>query len=125
MRRATDVTPVIVIIGARSITMKERPVDVVVVRDSELVPWHQRRSSSFLPQSADAHGEVMSTASLWGHRGSSDPSILPKFSGLKREVEAARRVRIFWALGAIPLMFAALAAAPTVFGIAFDVLAHT
>lgn len=47
-RTLVDVTPIIAIAGAKGMTVRERPHDVVVLREHELMRWLQRHPVTFL-----------------------------------------------------------------------------
>lgn len=105
---AVGVTPVLVFVGARRITIRERP-DVVVLRERELVRWLRKRAASI---SAEALGSVITAAadaSTW-HR---DPTFLPvdlaSFDELRTDVRRARGRRAAWALAGLAAVGAASA----------------
>lgn len=104
------VTPILVFVGARRITIRERPAGVVILRERELV-WWLRKRSAILP--ADALARVMTAAadaSTW-HR---DPTVLPvdlaSFGELRVDVRRARRRRVGWALAGLAAIGAAASA---------------
>ncbi len=92
-----DVYPAIVLVGARSVTIRERPVDVTVLRDTELVCWLTRRAVTLTADSRDRLAEMLTRPETWATTsGASSELDLPAFVALRREVGAARRVRILW-----------------------------
>lgn len=99
--RPVPVAAVIAIVGARSITVRERPDDVAVVSSSKLVPWLVRR-----PRVLSEHevGQVVGTAldaATWG-----DPAVpeadLVGFAALRESIESAARRRLGWVL--VPIL---------------------
>lgn len=92
-----EVHAAIVIVGARSITGREQPADVAVLRDTELVRWLRRRRAVV---DADTHARLAAT--LTRRETWVAPSVpagdvdLVAFAALRREVAAARRVRMLW-----------------------------
>jgi len=98
MRRAVPVTPVLVLVGIDSITVKERPTDVVVLRDTELVKWLKRRTTVLGPEAVEAARSVASEVTTWHteHDGSFDSTLFDRFEGLRREDSTARKRRILW-----------------------------
>lgn len=92
-----DVYPAIVLVGARSVTIRERPVDVAVLRDTELVRWLTRRAVTLTADARDRLAEVLTRPETWATiPGASSEVDLPAFAALRREVGAARRVRMLW-----------------------------
>jgi hypothetical protein len=92
-----DVTPVIAIIAARRLTIRERPERVVVLAARDLARWLQ---SQLTVLTADGVGELSRVAaapSTWGQ-----PDIaaadLSAFAELRTTVTAARNRRRSWAL---------------------------
>ena len=105
-----DVHAAIVLVGARSLTIREQPSDVAVLRDIELVRWLTRRKASL---DADVRGRLATAVArrqTWAttSEAASEPD-LPAFTALSREVAAARRLRLLWAT-ALLVGFVAVAA---------------
>lgn len=94
-----DAHPVIVLVGARSMTVRERPSDVTVLRDTELVRWLDRRTTAIDPDQRDRVAVAMTQRDHWTAGSVQAPEVdLPAFAALRREVDAARRVRATWAM---------------------------
>lgn len=92
-----DVYPAIVLVGARSVTIRERPVDVTVLRDTELVRWLTRRAVTLTADGRDRLAEMLTRPETWATTsGASSEPDLTAFAALRREVGAARRVRMPW-----------------------------
>ena len=99
-----DVTPVIALIGAKSITVEEQPAFVKIMDARGLVRWLRTR-----PQVLDA-GQVASLVvaarnpETWhsSPAGTADTRMLQqRFAALDREVRGARLVRLVWATVAV------------------------
>lgn len=92
-----DVYPAIVLVGARSVTFRERPVDVTVLRDNELVRWLTRRAVTLTADARDRLAEMLTRAETWATASGAAPKPdVTAFAALRREVGAARRVRMLW-----------------------------
>ncbi len=92
-----DVYPAIVLVGARSVTIRERPVDVTVLRDTELVRWLTRRAVTLTADARDRLAEMLTRPETWAtSSGTSPEPDLTAFAALRREVGVARRVRMLW-----------------------------
>jgi hypothetical protein len=93
-----DAHPAIILVRPRSITIRERPTDVAVLRDTELVRWLNR-----LPTTLDNEARGRITAAVtrresWdGGHGPAPEVDEAAFADLRREVTVARRVRVAWA----------------------------
>lgn len=91
------VRPVIVLVGVRSITVREQPADVAVLRDSELVRWLDRRPATLDAGVRDRVATAMGQRDHWAGSDVQAAGVdLPAFAELRREVGAARRVRVLW-----------------------------
>jgi hypothetical protein len=89
--------PVVAIVAARSITIRERPTDVTVLSSTQLVRWLQHRPRLL----TDDQAKLLMTATLdpatWG-AVELPPADLPAFAALRESVNSARRRRRTWAL---------------------------
>jgi hypothetical protein len=94
-----DTRPVIVLVGIRSITIRERPADVAVLRDTELVRWLNR-----CPTTLDADVRERLTIALgqrdhWAAPSVQAPEVdIQAFAALRHEVDSARRARALWVM---------------------------
>ncbi|WP_214465596.1 nuclease-related domain-containing protein [Microbacterium flavescens] len=94
-----DAHPAIVLVGIRSITIRERPADVAVLRHTEFVRWLNRRPAMLDPDVRDHLAETMARPEVWtAAAGEALQVNLPGFAALRREVRGARRVRVLWAM---------------------------
>jgi len=94
-----DTRPVIVLVGIRSITIRERPADVAVLRDTELVRWLNRRPTTLDADLRDRLTTALAQRDHWALPSVQAPEVdLPAFAALRREVVTARRARVLWVM---------------------------
>ncbi len=93
-----DVHAAIVLVGSRTITIREQPADVAILRDTEVVRWLSRRPATLDAALRDRLAAAMRRRQTWAATSgpTSEPDV-PAFATLRREVAAARRVRLMWA----------------------------
>lgn len=97
-RTGVDVHAAIVLVGARTIAIREQPADVAVLRETEVVRWLSRRPASLDADLRDRLAAAMTCRETWAATsGSTSESGVPAFTALRRDVTAARRVRLLWA----------------------------
>lgn len=73
-----------------------------MLRDTELVRWLTRRPATLDREVRDRLVAAMRRRETWGATsGSTSESDVPAFTALRREVAAARRVRLLWATSAL------------------------
>ncbi|QAY59533.1 hypothetical protein ET475_05735 [Microbacterium protaetiae] len=102
------VYPIIVIVGASEIRVKEQPVDVAVLHDRELVRWLEKRPATLDDSARQQITVLASDASTWPSVSRQNFVDVAAFDELQREVRGAKRVRIIWAmLGPIAAIAAA------------------
>lgn len=92
---SAPVRGVIVIVGAREVSIREKPDDVVVLTAPQLVRWLKKHRPVLEPTQLAAMAAVVRAEATW----SNEPSTLPDTSGfaaLRREVEGAKRTRMAW-----------------------------
>jgi hypothetical protein len=103
-----DVTPIIAIVEARRITIKERPEHVIVVSSRQLVSWLKGRSTVVNNEQVTRLVEIAENGETWGH-----PSVptadLADFAVLRENVATARHRRRAWALAVLLTPFLILA----------------
>ncbi|MDZ8172419.1 nuclease-related domain-containing protein [Microbacterium xanthum] len=91
------VHPVVVLVGARSVTFRERPADVMVLRDTELVRWLLRRAATLEPGLRDRVAETLRRPETLASMSDTTANVdLSAFAALRHEVAAARRTRMLW-----------------------------
>jgi len=98
-RLPIDPQPVVVLVGIRSITIRERPADVAVLRDTDLVRWLNRRPTTLAAELRDRLATAMARWDHWAAPSVQAPEVdLPAFAALRREVGTARRARVLWVM---------------------------
>lgn len=96
---AMTATPIITIVGAREITFKERPTDVVVLREGELTRWLKRRRPVLEPSVRERLATIVGRRETWMPQPAAPASHdVTAFAALQREVVQARRVHVFWGI---------------------------
>ena len=94
-------TGVVVVVNPKSLTIREKPNDVVVLRDRQLVHWLSTRPPVFTGRQVEWLAAAAARPSTW-HRNpppTADPSFLGQwFAELRTSVEKARRRRLGWVL---------------------------
>ncbi|WP_240974613.1 nuclease-related domain-containing protein [Crystallibacter degradans] len=107
------VTGVVVIVGAKKLTIREKPAAVRVLTERQLLRWLTRRKPVL---TSEQIAEIVAAASrpeTW-HRNPPVPgnpaALRNSFIDLQRQVSAARARRTAWAFGALAAMGAILAA---------------
>ncbi|MFB9308630.1 nuclease-related domain-containing protein [Agromyces hippuratus] len=109
-------TPIIVLVGAKAITVKQRPADVVVLREEELVRWLQSKRRGPRVTPAPALLSIVGMPRTWHANGAAaietfDASHNATFALLRRSVGRAAGVRAVWVFGVV------VAALATSFGL--------
>ena len=99
-------TPIIVLVGTKAITVKQRPADLVVLREEELVRWlkSKRRGPRVAP--APALLSIVGMPRTWHANGTAaietfDPADGATFTALRGAVARATAVRATWAFGVV------------------------
>ncbi|MET1087514.1 MAG: nuclease-related domain-containing protein [Arthrobacter sp.] len=110
------VTGVVVVVAPKSMTVRERPADVVVVTDRQLLRWLGDRPNVLAPTQISALTAAAIRPGTW-HRSPPalvDPAVLlHEFTKLRTLVDSARRRRAGWLLAlllGVPLLLATLSA---------------
>ncbi|MDQ0893502.1 nuclease-related domain-containing protein [Agromyces ramosus] len=114
-RELVDVTPIIAIVGAGGMTVRERPHDIVVLCESELVRWLQRHPVTLAPAQAQQLAALAALPVTWRRMPETDIVDHSAFERLRAAVDRARRKRRGWA-------FAVIAAIPVAFLLAWSAL---
>ncbi|GAA1758793.1 hypothetical protein GCM10009747_17030 [Agromyces humatus] len=113
-RMLVDVTPIIAVVGARRMTVRERPFDVAVVREHELVRWLQRNPVTLTPEQVQHIATVAAQPAAWQRTPETELVDHAAFDRLRRDIGRARRRRGLWVgvmIAAIPVGVVALFAA--------------
>ncbi|MDL5351278.1 nuclease-related domain-containing protein [Microbacterium sp. zg-YB36] len=101
-----SVTPIVAVVGAKDITVRERPDRVIILRASQLARWLRRR-----PQTLDASqvAQLVDRASdlaTWGNQPL-PVADLSAFDKLRADVVSAHRRRLAWAVVGLAALFPA------------------
>lgn len=105
-RVRVDVTPIIAIVGAKRMTVRQRPTDVVVLREHELVRWLQRHPVTLTPEQVQHVAAVAAQPAAWKRMAETDAVDHAAFERLHRDIGRARRRRLLRAgalLAALPV----------------------
>jgi len=113
---AVEVTGVVVVVAPKSMTVRERPSEVAVVTDRQLLRWLSDRPNVLTPRQAAAISAAAAQPGTW-HRNTPaavDPALLQhEFARLRFLVDSARRRRAGWLLALLlgaPIVLATLSA---------------
>lgn len=93
-----DVTPVIVLVGVQSLTIREEPA-VPVMRAERLVRWLRSLPRVLEQDVVDELARRLSREGVWVERRDAVPDARVRFADLAAEVDRARVVRGCWAAG--------------------------
>lgn len=107
-RTLVDVTPIVAIVGARRMTVRERPTDVVVLRETELTRWLQRHPATLSAQQVQQLAAMAAQPAAWQRMPEADAVDHAAFDRLRREIDRARRRRGLWVIAviaAVPVAF--------------------
>jgi hypothetical protein len=110
-RALVDVTPVIAIVGAKRMTVRERPADVVVLREFELVRWLQRHPVRLTSEQVEHLATIAAQPAAWRRMPEREVVDHAAFDRLHAAVGRARRRRQLWlvaAVAAMPVAFLSL-----------------
>lgn len=102
---SVPVTPVLVLIQPKELTIKQRPIDVHVVTDRQLLRWLQRRRPVLTPERVARIAAAAVLPGTWHDHPAppEDPVVLHKrFAELQSSVRSARHRRELWGIG-LPL----------------------
>ncbi|MBT2517664.1 NERD domain-containing protein [Streptomyces sp. ISL-90] len=106
-----SVTPIIGFVGTGRITVRDRSVDVVILRERELVWWLRRRRPALKAEAVAQLVDTATDAATW-HRAPTLAAVdLVAFGALQREVRGAKRRRVAWAFGGLAAVAAAVSIA--------------
>jgi hypothetical protein len=97
-----DVVPVIAVVDPASLTVRERPDQVVVLTSSQLVRWLKKRPAALAPEQVRALLDVSVDPAAWHASptpGREPAAVRSSFSDLDLQVRHARRTRRAWACG--------------------------
>jgi len=89
------VAGVIAIVGAKQITMRERPADVAVLDAARLTRWLRKQKPRLDQTQTAALSALVRDAATWASEPPHNPDV-PGFDALHREVVGAERARMLW-----------------------------
>lgn len=107
-RRPVEVTPVIAIVAARRLTIRERPEHVIVLSVARLARWLQSRAAVLAAGDVTELSALAAAPATWGNPAIPEPDLVA-FAQLRTTVVAARNRRLGWALALMLSPFAMLA----------------
>ncbi|WP_448006153.1 nuclease-related domain-containing protein [Agromyces bauzanensis] len=93
-RALIDVTPIIAIVGAKTMTVRERPTDVAVLRETELSRWLQRHPATLMPAKVQQLAALAAQPATWKRMPEPEEVDHGAFERLRHAVERARRTRL-------------------------------
>lgn len=107
------VHPLIVIVGARDLTIKQRPDGVSVLTGTQLLRWLRRQKPAVDETTLARLRQVAMTPRFWHETAdvAVDPAHMVAFAALQAEDSQARRRRVGWMLLVLAGVGAALALA--------------
>jgi hypothetical protein len=112
-RALIEVTPIIAVVGARRMTVRERPHDVVVLRESELVRWLQRHAVTLGPSQVQPLAALAAQPATWRRMPETDVVDHAAFDKLHAAIGRARRRRVVWSLAVVAAVPVAVLVATT------------
>lgn len=98
---SVEVTPIIAIVGAKRMTVRERPTDAVVLRETDLVRWLRRRPAVLTPEMVQHVAAVATQPGAWARIAEAEPADHGAFDQLRRAIASARRRRTAWVLAGL------------------------
>lgn len=111
---AVDVTAIVVIVEPQRLTIKEKPRQVVVLSDRQLLAFLRRRHAVLDAEQVQRVAEAAVNARTWHTKPPTpgNPDELKRnFASLRQMVDQARRRRVAWVLGVPAIGFLVLATA--------------
>ena len=105
------VVPMVVLVAIGQMTIRQRPVDVAVLRDSQLVRWLRKRKRVLLPEQVDSISRAARDSRSWqlGAVPPVDRAYLAGFELLRQMEERALSIRRVWIIaGGAAAIIAAL-----------------
>ena len=97
---SVPVTPLIVVVGARTFTVRDRPEKVVVLRSGDLVRWLTRSAPVLTPPEVQELASRAADPATWGASEPAEPD-LAAFGELRASRASADRRRRAWGLGVV------------------------
>lgn len=119
---AVDVTGLLVVVEPKRLTVREKPSDVAVVTDGQLLRWLGRRKPVLTPEQVTSISAAAALPGTWHKKppAADDSNVLQYgFNALRTLVDRARRRRAAWALALTAALLVALANVAPVVAAAF------
>ncbi|WP_193509122.1 nuclease-related domain-containing protein [Cryobacterium sp. BB736] len=91
-----DARAILALVGTSQITVKQRPADVVVLTDRELVRWLKRQKPRLSAVELDSLLDVADLRGTWHRSADTDTHTVEEFDLLNAEVTQAYRRRRMW-----------------------------
>lgn len=95
-RMLVEVTPVLAIVGAKRMTVRERPYEVAVLRETELTRWLLRHPVTLIPEQVRRIAGVAAQPAAWKRMPEDDAVDYSAFDRLRRDIHRAQRRRGVW-----------------------------
>lgn len=104
--------PVLVVSGAKQLTVKERPTDVAVLTSGQLLGWLRKQRPVLDPWRVDTIFIAANQSSTWQKTPNAaadcEPGLAIAFAGLQKQVNRAAAVRMLWRLLCFVVIIGAL-----------------
>ncbi|BDZ47150.1 nuclease-related domain-containing protein [Naasia aerilata] len=120
----TQVTPLVAVVGAASLTLRERPA-VPVLRAERLISWLRTQPVRLQDDVVAEFARRLSQPEVWAVLPESVPDARARFAAIESEVARARAIRHAWALiGALTVLSFGLVTAQSLLGGVALALSH-
>lgn len=100
---APVVRPLVVVVGAKRLTVKAGPVAVTVLRAEQLRRWLVAQPARLTPAQVQRLVDRFDDPATWQPAVEAGPELLLAFRRVTREMRAAARTRLAWATGLVVL----------------------
>jgi hypothetical protein len=97
---SVEVSGILAIVAAKSITVREKHRDVTVLSTASIVQWLLDRPIVLSAVEVEAIGDSAELAATWQHDGepvNDRDSLRERFAELRAQVRAAWRLQVIWA----------------------------
>lgn len=92
-----SVRPVVAIVGAKDVTVYQKPAQVKVIEAAELTPWLATRPPMLNPEDRITAADIIDSPETWNALPTAHPQeLLERFAQLDKSVRDARTQRLFW-----------------------------
>lgn len=96
-----EVSALVVIVGAKDLTIRQQPADVTVMRETQLVRRLRSRPNTLSAEEVASIASVIVKGDTWTAGATDGNDRMPEFAAVRGEVRSAKRVRLAWALAAL------------------------